>query len=123
LQDVAPNAGFAVPCTFSNVQKATSATSFVLEPTTCHFGDLPRNAFTGPRFFNTDFSILKNTKLTERFTLQFRADFFDIFNEANFGNPVLNVQSGSFGEITSTRFPTGDSGSSRQLQFALKLLF
>jgi hypothetical protein len=118
-----PNAGFAVPCTFSNVQKATAATSFVLEPTTCHFGDLPRNAFTGPRFFNTDFSILKNTKLTERFTLQFRADFFDIFNEANFGNPVLNVQSGSFGDITATRFPTGDSGSSRQLQFALKLLF
>jgi len=118
-----PNAGFAVPCTFSNVQKATAATSFVLEPTTCHFGDLPRNAFTGPHFFNTDFSILKNTKLTERFTLQFRADFFDIFNEANFGNPVLNVQSGSFGDITATRFPTGDSGSSRQLQFALKLLF
>jgi hypothetical protein len=118
-----PNAGFAAPCTFSNVQKATAATSFVLEPTTCHFGDLPRNAFTGPHFLNTDFSILKNTKLTERFTLQFRADFFDIFNEANFGNPVLNVQSGSFGDITSTRFPTGDSGSSRQLQFALKLLF
>ena len=118
-----PNAGFAVPCTFSNVQKATAATSFVLEPTTCHFGDLRRNAFTGPHFLNTDFSILKNTKLTERFTLQFRADFFDIFNEANFGNPVLNVQSGSFGDITATRFPTGDSGSSRQLQFALKLLF
>ena len=118
-----PNAGFAVPCTFSNVQKATPATSFVLEPTTCHFGDLRRNAFTGPHFLNTDFSILKNTKLTERFTLQFRADFFDIFNEANFGNPVLNVQSGSFGDITATRFPTGDSGSSRQLQFALKLLF
>jgi hypothetical protein len=118
-----PNAAFAVPCTFSNVQKATAATSFVLQPTTCHFGDLPRNAFTGPHFFNTDFSILKNTKLTERFTLQFRADFFDIFNQANFGNPTLNVQSGTFGDITSTRFPTGDSGSSRQLQFALKLLF
>ena len=113
-----PNAAFIMPCTFSNV-----APKFSVIPTTCHFGDLGRNAFTGPQFFNTDFSIIKNTRITERFNLQFRAEFFDIFNEANFGNPVLNVQSGSFGRITSTRFPTGDSGSSRQLQFALKLLF
>ncbi|MGA8145665.1 MAG: carboxypeptidase regulatory-like domain-containing protein [Candidatus Acidiferrales bacterium] len=104
-------ANLVVPCT--NAADAT----------TCHFGDLGRNAFTGPRFWNTDFSVLKNTKITERFNLQFRADFFDIFNEANFGNPVLNIQSGAFGLITSTRFPGGDSGSSRQLQFALKLMF
>jgi len=107
-----------MPCTFSN------AAPFPVIATTCHFGDLGRNAFTGPRFFNTDFSIIKNTKITERFNLQFRADFFDIFNQANFGNPGLNTQSpANFGVITATRFPTGDSGSSRQLQFALKLMF
>lgn len=90
---------------------------------TCHFGDTGRNAFTGPGFQDTDFSLVKNTKLTERFSLQFRAEFFDIFNQANFGNPNLNIQSGIFGNITSTRFPNGDQGSSRQLQLALKLLF
>ena len=116
--DVTPGAAFVMPCTFSN------AAPFPVIATTCHFGDLGRNAFTGPRFFNTDFSIIKNTKITERFNLQFRADFFDIFNEANFGNPGLNTQSpANFGVITATRFPTGDSGSSRQLQFALKLMF
>jgi hypothetical protein len=93
------------------------------KPATCHFGDLRRNAFTGPGFTDTDFSLVKNTKITERVNLQFRAEFFDIFNQVNFGNPVLNIQSSTFGDITSTRFPNGDQGSSRQLQMALKLLF
>jgi hypothetical protein len=90
---------------------------------TCHPGTLGRNAITGPKFVNTDFSVTKNTKITERFTLQFRSEMFDVLNHPNFGNPVLTVTSGSFGRITSTRFPTGDFGSSRQIQFALKLLF
>jgi carboxypeptidase family protein len=90
---------------------------------TCHPGDLGRNSFTGPNFLNTDFSVTKNTKITERFTLQFRSEMFDVFNHPNFGNPVLTTTSSSFGKILSTRFPTGDFGSSRQIQFALKLLF
>jgi hypothetical protein len=90
---------------------------------TCHPGDLGRDSITGPGFVNTDFSVTKNTKITERFSLQFRAEMFDIFNHPNFGNPVLTVTSGSFGQIQSTRFPTGDFGSARQIQFALKLLF
>jgi hypothetical protein len=48
---------------------------------------------------------------------------FDIFIYANFGNLVLNATSSSFGQIQATRFPTGDFGSARQIQFALKLLF
>ena len=55
--------------------------------------------------------------------LEFRADAFDGFNHANFGNPNLTVGSASFGSITSTRFPNGDFGSARQLQLALKLEF
>jgi len=55
--------------------------------------------------------------------LEFRADAFDGFNHANFGNPNLTIGSASFGSITSTRFPNGDFGSARQLQLALKLEF
>ena len=91
--------------------------------TTCHPGGLSRDAVTGPNFVNTDFSVIKNTKLTERFNLQFRGEMFDIFNHPNFGNPVLTTTSGTFGQIQGTRFPTGDFGSARQIQFALKLKF
>ena len=77
----------------------------------------------GPDFVNTDFSVVKNTKITERFNLQFRAEFFDIFNHPNFGNPNNTATATSFGQITSTRFPAGDFGSAREIQFALKLTF
>ena len=90
---------------------------------TCHPGTLGRDAITGPGFVDTDFSVTKNTKINERFNLQFRSEFFDLFNHPNFGNPVLTVTSSSFGTIQSTRFPTGDFGSSRQIQFALLLKF
>jgi len=87
------------------------------------FGNLGRNVIIGPSFNNMDFSVLKNIELAERRRLQFRAEIFDLFNHANFGQPGRVVGSTAFGRITNTRFPTGDSGSSRQLQFALKLLF
>ena len=86
------------------------------------FGSLGRNVVIGPTFNNTDFSISKNTRLSENFRLQFRAEFFDIFNHANFGQPGNLVGSPAFGRITNTRFPTGESGSSRQIQFAIKLI-
>ncbi|MFL6257917.1 MAG: TonB-dependent receptor domain-containing protein [Pyrinomonadaceae bacterium] len=90
-----------------------------------HFGSLGRNVIIGPGFNNLDFSVIKNTKLTEAVRVQFRAEFFDLFNHANLGQPGRTAQVGSatFGLITNTRFATGDSGSSRQIQFALKLLF
>jgi len=96
-----------------------------------HFGSLGRNVVIGPGFTNVDFSVIKNTKITESLRVQFRAEFFDLFNHANFGQPVQPGQanavalpaSTTFGVIQSTRFPTGDSGSSRQVQLALKLIF
>ncbi len=91
--------------------------------TTCKPGDMARDSVPGPDFVNTDFSITKNTQLTEKFNLQFRAEAFDIFNHPNFGNPSLTVGSSTFGEILSTRFSTGDFGSSRQIQLGLKLIF
>jgi hypothetical protein len=110
----ANKAVFASPCV-APVAPATLPT--------CHPGTLGRNAITGPGFLDTDFSVTKNTKINERFNLQFRSEFFDLFNHPNFGNPVLTLTSSSFGAIQSTRFPTGDFGSARQIQFALKLVF
>jgi len=97
------------------------------------FGNLGRNVVIGPGFSNLDFAVIKNTKVTERLNVQFRADAFDLTNHPNYGQParaynprtingVPNVDD-TFGIISSTRFPTGDSGSARQLQFAMKLLF
>jgi hypothetical protein len=100
----------------------TSAFALPTTPTT-HFGSLGRNVVIGPGFQNVDFSVLKNTRLTESVRVQFRAEFFDLFNHANFGQPGRVAGTAAFGQITNTRFPTGDSGSSRQVQFALKLIF
>jgi Carboxypeptidase regulatory-like domain/TonB dependent receptor-like, beta-barrel len=87
------------------------------------FGSLGRNVVIGPGFNNTDFSVIKDTELGERLRAQFRAELFDVFNHANFGRPGNVVGTPAFGRITSTRFPTGESGSSRQVQLALKLIF
>jgi hypothetical protein len=123
-----PNAAFAIPCTFSDVPLSGVPTSpnnkvYPVIAGTCHLGSLGRDAIIGPGFLNTDFSVTKNIKLTEKSNLQFRSEMFDVFNHPNFGNPVLTATSGSFGQVQSTRFPTGDFGSARQIQFALKLLF
>jgi Carboxypeptidase regulatory-like domain/TonB dependent receptor len=87
------------------------------------FGNLGRNAVIGPGFNNTDFSVVKNIKLNDRLRSQLRAEFFDLFNHANFGPPGNVVGTPAFGRIINTRFPTGESGSSRQVQLALKLIF
>jgi len=87
------------------------------------FGNLGRNVITGPRFNNTDVSLSKNMALGESTRFQFRTEFFDLFNHANFGQPGNIAGSPNFSRVTATRFPTGESGSSRQLQFAIKLLF
>jgi hypothetical protein len=91
-----------------------------------HFGNLARNSILGPDFKNADVSLAKVTKITERLNTEFRAEVFDLFNHPNFGNPIsLTAQPGStsFGLIQGTRNPTGDAGSSRQIQLSLKLLF
>ncbi|HJP94084.1 MAG TPA: TonB-dependent receptor [Pyrinomonadaceae bacterium] len=87
------------------------------------FGSLGRNVVIGPGFNNTDFSVIKRTKLTESQLIEFRWEVFDLLNHANFGQPGRVVGTANFGQITNTRFATGDSGSSRQMQFALKYQF
>lgn len=118
-----PDAAFAVPCTFSDTPTTPGSNNYPVIPGSCTPGDMQRDALLGPDFVNTDFSVVKNTKLTDKFNLQFRTEFFDIFNHPNFGNPNNIVTSSAFGQVTSTRFPAGDFGSAREIQFALKLSF
>jgi hypothetical protein len=87
------------------------------------FGSLGRNAVIGPSFVNTDLSVMKTVTVARRYRVQLRADAFDLFNHANFGPPGNVVGSPTFGKISRTRLPTGEAGSSRQIQLAAKLSF
>ncbi len=90
------------------------------------FGNLRRNALTGPGFADTDLSLEKTTKLTASTAVVLRVDAFDLLNHTNFGNPVLSATgspTSTFGQISSTRTAVGDAGSSRQLQFAMRFEF
>src|SRR6266536_2209225 len=80
------------------------------------FGNAGRNILTGPGYQNLNASLLKNTPLSERFNLQFRAEVFNLFNHPNFNLPDNFLGSPTFGRITSAREP-------RHIQFGLKLLF
>jgi hypothetical protein len=78
----------------------------------------------GPGLASTDLSIAKNTALSEKLRVQFRAEFFNIFNRANFGSPNAVV----FASASPTPTPTAGvitstSTTSRQVQFGLKLLW
>jgi hypothetical protein len=86
------------------------------------WGNAPRDNLVGPGLATWDFSTIKNTKLRESLSLQFRAEIFNLTNRANFNTPALitftpSGLSGTAGAITST------STTTRQVQFALKLLW
>ena len=87
------------------------------------FGTLGRNTFRGPDFHNFDFALIKTTPLllkktgAEAAVLQFRAEFFNLFNIVNFGLPANILTGSGFGEISRT------AGTSRQIQLSLKMIF
>ena len=87
------------------------------------FGNLERNAVVGPGFETLDVSVSKAIPLASRAKIQLQADMFNVLNHPNLGQPGRVVGSPNFGVITNTRFPPGDSGSSRQIQLGLRLLF
>ncbi len=91
-------------------------------PNQGRFGSIGRNTFRGPGFRNFDLSVIKNTPIAlgsnpERAVLQFRAEFFNIFNLVNFGLPANIVSGPGFGQVFRT------AGTSRQIQFSLKILY
>jgi hypothetical protein len=94
------------------------------------FGTLGRDQIYGPGFWNVDFSVTKNTKLTEALTMQFRAEFFNIFNHPNFALPDNVVTPGVApdGVISATPDvaqgnPGLGGGGPRVLQFAVRFQF
>ncbi len=95
-----------------------------------HFGNSPRGVLYGPGFENLDLSIAKDTPIRGSVSFELRFDAFNSLNHANLGQPnstfaigTSTVSAGTFGQIGSTRTPVGDSGSSRQLQLAGKIIF
>jgi hypothetical protein len=78
---------FAMPCTEAPGMYTGFASDCV--PGTRHYGNLGRNALVGPTYKQWDFSLFKDTAITERVNVQLRADFFNILNHPNFANPVL----------------------------------
>jgi hypothetical protein len=86
------------------------------------FGTMGRNTFRGPGFHNFDVALIKDTPFGRRgngelATLEFRAEFFNVFNIVNFGLPSNILRGSGFGLISKT------AGSSRQIQFSLKLIY
>lgn len=97
--------------------------AFILPPTGT-YGNVGRDILYGPGLATTDLSLAKNTSISEKLRLQFRAEFFNVFNRANFGSPNAVV----FGSASATPSPTAGvitstSTTSRQIQFGLKLLW
>jgi hypothetical protein len=80
-------------------------------------GNEPRGTIIGPGYGRWDAALFKNTKISERFSLQFRAEALNVLNHTNLSNPAsTSLTSGVYNKITSTRDP-------RQVQLALKLIF
>jgi len=80
------------------------------------FGNSSRNLVYGPGQYNLDLALFKNTKLTERFNLQFRWELFNALNHANLGDPVVNLISPAFGRINTVTGP-------RIMQLGMKVIF
>lgn len=92
-------------------------------PNSGRFGTLGRNTFRGPAYYNYDFAMIKDTPFgtrksgSELVDLQFRAEFFNLFNIVNMGLPANTIKGSGFGAISKT------AGTSRQIQFSLKLIY
>jgi len=123
------NPNFSGPVVLGNPNQWFNPNAFIAPPSTGGFaGNLGRDTYIGPGLGTWDFSVLKDTKIRERLSLQFRAEIFNLLDRANFNTPNLIVftpptaanpsgLSGTAGAITST------STTSRQVQFGLKLLW
>ncbi|HWF11642.1 MAG TPA: TonB-dependent receptor [Bryobacteraceae bacterium] len=119
-------AGCSQNPTLGKVNDWFNAACFAAPPNG-ELGTLGRNTLIGPGFWDLDFAVMKNTRITEKLTAQFRVEAFNIFNHPDFNSPnpslfTLGATGSAIpnplaGQITST------VNAPRQIQFALKLLF
>ena len=92
-------------------------------PNSGRFGTLGRNTFFGPAYYDFDYALIKDTPIghrksgLERADVQFRSEFFNLFNVVNMGLPANTIKGSGFGDISKT------AGTSRQIQFSLKLIY
>jgi len=117
------NPNFAGPVILGGPNQYFNPNAFLL-PAPGTYGNAGRDVLYGPRLATTDIALAKSTSISERLRVQFRAEFFNLLNRANFGSPNAVVfasaaasPSPTAGVITST------STASRQIQFGLKLLW
>jgi hypothetical protein len=120
--------GYFNPAAFTVPGTVTSATGAQIQ----EFGDAARRVARGPGSTNADVSIFKNTNITERYTLQFRAEFFNFSNTPTFFLPSANSPTltciGSPGAACNSKNPTfgklsSGTATGRQIQFGLKFYF
>ncbi|MGA7221930.1 MAG: TonB-dependent receptor [Candidatus Acidiferrales bacterium] len=115
--------------------KLYTTTGFIINPAAFsqpgpgQFGTCAPYQFYGPGIQTWDLSLFKQFRFTDRYSLQFRTEFFNAFNHPNFANPSANIGSpASFGKVNNTLAPilgtdSGGPGDPREIQFALKLYF
>ena len=115
------NPSFSGPVVLGQVGQWFNPNAFLL-PAAGTYGDLGRGVFTGPGLADMDVSLFKNTALSERTSLQFRAEFFNVLNHPNLGTPNATVFSS--GAINaSAGLITTLATTPRQIQFGMKLIF
>jgi len=119
-----------ISCSTPNVACMT-ASQFATSANQHDFGNIPRNSFRGPNYFDTDLNIRKDFTFRERYKIQIGAFFFNVLNHPNFDNPFNNVAAGTFGQILETvSGPTsaygsfqGSAVSGRVIQTQIKVVF
>jgi len=117
-------------CTTPNVQ-CLSKSLFASTSAQTDWGNIPRNSFRGPGYFDTDINVNKTFAIRERYHLLIGAYFFNVLNHANFDLPVNNITAGNFGQIQSTVGPPtsaygsfqGSAVSGRVIQTQVKFTF
>jgi hypothetical protein len=117
------NPAFSGPIILGGTWRYFNPNAFIA-PLPNTYGNAPRNFLTGPGLAETDFSVLKKFLLTERVNLQFRGEFFNIFNRTNLNtpNPVV-FTSATSGPSPTAGVITSTTTTSRQVQLGLKLLW
>ena len=117
-------------CSTPNVACMT-ASQFATSANQHDFGNIPRNSFRGPNYFDTDLNVRKDFTYRERYNIQVGAYLFNVLNHPNFDNPYNNIAAGTFGKILETvSAPTsaygsfqGSAVSGRVIQTQIKVVF